>query len=265
MQTFIWHPTESFLHGLNPLTKLALALLVAVEVSTTVEPVSPLAIALLAFCAAKVLGRLPWGVFVRPWTLVGVLSIGMFWTSTLFYAGAGTGSVVLEAGPLRITTAALVYGLTIAARLLAIFSASLLYVLTTDPTELVLALIQQAKLPYRIGYAVFVAYRFLPLVQEEFGNIQAAHRVRGIRDDGGVVGRIRTIWGYLIPLLAISVRKAERVALAMDSRAFGALPERTYYRTTSIGRRDTLFAACSLTVLAAPIVIRAFLLPAITI
>jgi energy-coupling factor transport system permease protein len=256
MQSFLWYPTGSYLHRLNPLTKLVLVLAIAAEVSTATEPLMPLAIAALSLVAGKVLGRLPWRVLARPWALAAVLSFGMFWTGALFYAGPDDGTVLLQVGPIHITAAGLAYGVTMAARLLAIFSASLIYVLTTDPAELVLALIQQARLPYKVGYAVFVAYRFMPLVQEEFENIRAAHRVRGVMEDGGVLGRLRRIRGYLIPLMAITVRRAERVALAMDARAFGALPERTYFRVSSFSRRDTIFAVCAAILLALPLALR---------
>jgi energy-coupling factor transport system permease protein len=46
---------------------------------------------------------------------------------------------------------------------------------------------------------------------------------------------------YAIPLLAGGVRKAGRVAIAMDARAFGALPSRTYRRRMTVGRRDAIF------------------------
>jgi energy-coupling factor transport system permease protein len=105
------------------------------------------------------------------------------------------------AGPVHVSEASLLYGLTMVTRLLAIFATSSLFVLTTDPVDFVVALIQQARLPVRVGYA--------------------------------------------IPLLAISVRRAERVALAMDSRGFGARPDRTYYRVTTITRADLLFGAAA--------------------
>jgi energy-coupling factor transport system permease protein len=41
--------------------------------------------------------------------------------------------------------------------------------------------------------------------------------------------------------LAAAVRKSERTALAMDAKAFGALPQRTYYRQMVIRRGDVLF------------------------
>ena len=140
-------------------------------------------------------------------------------------------------------------------RLLAIVSASLLFVLTTDPVQFVIALIHQARLPVRVGYAVFAAYRFMPLVQEELDTIRAAHQVRGATSGRGVLARLRQMLGYAIPLLAISVRRAERVALAMDSRGFGARSDRTYYRTTALTRSDLAFAIGATAALAAIVAI----------
>jgi energy-coupling factor transport system permease protein len=135
-------------------------------------------------------------------------------------------------------------------RLLAIFATSSLFVLTTNPADMVIALIHQARVPVRVGYAVFAAYRFMPLVQEELGNIRAAHQVRGATSGRGPVARLRQTIGYAIPLLTISVRRAERVALAMDSRGFGARRDRTYYRVTTLTRADLTFALGAAAVLA---------------
>ena len=43
---------------------------------------------------------------------------------------------------------------------------------------------------------------------------------------------------YPIPLLATAVRRGERVSNAMESRAFGAYPERTYYRQVQLTGAD---------------------------
>ena len=244
MKTFVWHETDSFLHRLNPLTKLALNVPVVAIVSLTYEPITPLAIGFLALLAARVLGQLPWPALLRPLGVAVLLSVGMFWTSTVFYTGPGAedSAPAVWLGPIRLTFAGLVYGAAMAARLLAIFATSLLFVLTTDPTEFVLALIQQGRLPYRVGYGVFAAYRFVPLFEEEFANVRAAHQMRGGVGADGLIARLRQVAGYVIPLLAIAVRKGERVALAMDARAFGALPHRTYFRRTALGWNDAIFA-----------------------
>jgi energy-coupling factor transport system permease protein len=261
VKSFSWHETDSFLHRLNPLTKLALTIPVVIVVSFMYEPVTPLAIALVAVLATRVLGRVPWRAITRPFVIAILLSVGMLWTGTVFYAGPGSeaGAPAFMVGPLRITEAGIIYGLAMAARLVAIFATSSLFVLTTDPTRFVLALIQQGRLPFRLGYGVFAAYRFVPLLQEEFANIRAAYQMRGGAAGNGIVGRIRESIGYAVPLMAIAVRKGERVALAMDSRAFGALPHRTYYRQTSIGRDDVVFVLGASVTLVAIVVTRAAL------
>jgi energy-coupling factor transport system permease protein len=126
----------------------------------------------------------------------------------------------------------------------------MLFVLTTDPTKFVLALIHQAHVSPRIAYSIFAAYRFVPLLEVEFENIRAAHQMRGGMAGRGVLHPGQTA-RYAIPLLATAVRKGERVAMAMESRAFGALRERTYYRMTSLGWADAWFSMIALAILAA--------------
>lgn len=251
MRQFVWHETESYLHRLNPLTKLALTIPGAVVVVTHDTPIVPCVVALVAATATSVLGRVPPRSVIRPLALSLVAGLGMFWTGIVFYAGPGAGAAPVVLGPLTVSEAGLVYAATMLSRLLAIVSLSSLFVLTTNPVDFVVALIHQGRLPVRVGYAVFAAYRFMPLVQEELDTIRAAHQVRGASSGRGVLARLRQVFGYAVPLLAISVRRAERVALAMDSRGFGARSDRTYYRTTTLTSSDLVFAVGAMAILAA--------------
>jgi energy-coupling factor transport system permease protein len=251
VKQFVWHEADSYLHRLNPLTKLALSMPVAALVSLTDEPLTPLAIATVAAGATWRLGNVPLAGVLRPLGFALLLGFGMFWTGVLYYAGLGSDGPSILPGPVHVSMASLVYGVTMVSRTLAIFATSSLFVLTTNPIDFVIALIHQARLPVRVGYAVFAAYRFVPLVQEELDNIRAAHQVRGAATGRGVLARLRRVIGYAIPLLAISVRRAERVALAMDSRGFGARPNRTYFRTTTVTRSDAAFAIVALATLIA--------------
>lgn len=100
---------------------------------------------------------------------------------------------------------------------------------------------QQWKVPYRIGYSVMAAYRFVPMLNFELTVIRAAHKIRGISDRGGLKAKFEQTKRYALPLLSTAIRKAERTALAMDSRAFGAFENRTYYRMQKFTLRDLLF------------------------
>jgi energy-coupling factor transport system permease protein len=236
MRAFAWHQADSFLHRLNPLTKLVWCFPTAVVVALAQEPWTPLVIAAVAVVTMRSLGSIPWSVLARPALFALVLGFGLFWTTLLFYVGQGSAAL---------------YGATVAARLAAILAASSLFVLTTEPAQFVRALIHQARLSPRIAYSIFAAYRFVPLVEIEFANIRAAHQVRGGASRRGLWTRIGEIAGYAIPLLALAVRRGERVALAMESRAFGALSERTYFRVTGFGWGDLWFSLAALVVLVA--------------
>src|SRR6185295_18396007 len=124
------------------------------------------------------------------------LGFGMFWTGVLYYDGPGADGPSVVPGPIHVSEASLLYGLTMVMRLLAIFATSSLFVLTTNPVDFVVALIHQGRLPVRVGYAVFAAYRFIPLVQEELDNIRAAHQVRGASSGRGPIARFGQTIGY---------------------------------------------------------------------
>ncbi|WP_269777940.1 energy-coupling factor transporter ATPase [Microbacterium suaedae] len=115
-------------------------------------------------------------------------------------------------------------GIATALRLAALLALALIPGVTSDGVDTVRALVAQLRIPYRIGYAALAAVRFVPRFRYELGVIRSARRVRGsaVRGPAAV--------SLLVPLLAGGIRHAERVALAMDARAFGAYPTRTERR-----------------------------------
>ena len=67
--------------------------------------------------------------------------------------------------------------------------------------------------------------------------------MRGAHGGRGPFAAIARWFGYIVPLMAGAIRHAERVALAMDSRAFGAYPDRTERHLVPFRTRDTVFTA----------------------
>src|SRR3546814_126518 len=112
---------------------------------------------------------------------------------------------------------------------------------STVGTDLVRSVVQQLRVPYRIGYTALAALRFVPRFGYELDVIRQAHRVRGAHGGRGPFAGIARWSGYLVPLLASAIRHAERVALAMDARAFGAYPDRTERHQVPFRARDVVF------------------------
>jgi len=236
-------PRGRFLHALNPLAKIAGPLPAIVAV--LVVPGAVLPAALAAGALLLVLG----GARLSPRALLGLLVVLPLATAVLtlsfaFWSDAGRASVtplVVELGPLRLHEAALLAGGATALRLAAILLLSLIGGLSTTGPDLARSLVQQLRVPYRVGYTALAAYRFVPRFAHELAVIRAAHRVRGTVAGRGPVALLRRWLGYVVPLLASAVRHAERVALSMDSRAFGAHPTRTQRYPVPFRIRDIVF------------------------
>ena len=112
---------------------------------------------------------------------------------------------------------------------------------TTDPILFMLSLIQQCKLPPKLAYGVIAGFRFLPLLKDEILIIRQAHRIRGAASDSGLKGKLSAFRRFTIPLLAGAIRKAERTAIAMESKGFTGSRNRTFYRTVTVRRADWCF------------------------
>jgi energy-coupling factor transport system permease protein len=238
---FNYYVANSFLHRRNPSLKLLSLMVMVLAVTLAFDPWTPTVFFLLALVALPLLGRVPLRVLGLPLLFFLLLgAIGFLSSNALFYAPTGGQplTILWHAGPFQVSLEGLRAGVSLTMRMVAIVFFSLVFVSTTDPTDLVLSLIQNARFPFRLGYGILVAYRFLPLWRSELEIIRAAHRIRGVGERATLRGRWEQLRRYAVPLLASAIRKSERVAVAMDSKAFGALPQRTYYRELTVTWAD---------------------------
>jgi energy-coupling factor transport system permease protein len=226
----------------SPVVKLGIALawLVGLALTTAIFP--PLFLAAVAVAAGLTLGRIPARTLVRVTAPLWLAAILIGVSNTLFNAANGdpTATELIVIGPIRIATDAAVGGVAIACRVIAIVSVGAVFSLTTDPTRLVDSLVQQARVSPRFAYGALAAYGAIPRFGEDLATLRQARRVRGLR--GG--------WhpGMLIGVLVLAIRHGDRMALAMDARAFGSGP-RTFYRPIGWSWLDVVVAVGAVAVL----------------
>jgi energy-coupling factor transport system permease protein len=239
---------RQFLYALNPLAKVAgfaPAMILLVFVRDLATPAAFLALAYaLILIGARLTGRLLALLLVG--LPAGMLLIGVGFSLWVDVGIVADTSPVLRIGDWTLYSGALLIGFATALRLGSIVALALVGGLTTSGPDLVRASVQQLRVPYRIGYTALAAFRFVPRFGHELAVIRAAHRVRGYHGGRGPFARIARGWGYIVPLLAGAIRHAERVALAMDSRAFGAHPTRTERHLVPFRTRDTVFTVATL-------------------
>ena len=238
---FSYYMGDSFLHRRNPSLKLLSLMVMVLAVTLAFDPWTPTVFFLLALVILPLLGHVSLRTLRMPLLFFFILgALGFVGSNALFYAPTvGKPLTILwQGGTFRVSIEGIRVGISLAMRMMAIVFFSMIFVATTDPTDLVLSLIQNVRFPFRLGYGILVAYRFLPLWRTELEVIRAAHRIRGVGERTTLSGRWEQLRRYAVPLLANAIRKSERVAIAMDSKAFGALPRRTYYRKLEVTRAD---------------------------
>ena len=231
-----------FLYALNPLAKIAAPLPAMLALIAVRDIATPTAFLVLAYAviltgarlSARMLGIL---LLAVPAFLVLVGVAFALWTDA---SRIPHDVIVLRIGSWTLYGAALEIGFATALRLGAILALGLLGGLTTTGADLTRSMIQQLRVPYRIGYTALAAFRFVPRFGHELEVIRAAHRVRGASHGRGPIAAIRRRIGYIVPLLAGAIRHAERVALSMDARAFGAYPHRTERYRIPFRARDVV-------------------------
>lgn len=237
----------------NPVAKLAAAFAVSVTALVAADWLTPLLLlaALLAVIPftgirpAELARRLRWLWFAAA-AVVLVNAV---------FAAEQTGRILIDYGPLEISTGALLGGVAIGLRVCVAATAGVLGFATTDPTDLADALTQQLRAPARFTIGALAALRLLPLLAAEWRQITSARRARGLEGGRNPVRRARLFASTMFALLVGAIRRAGRLAAAMDARGFDAGIPRTHAREQRMRPGDWVVLAGALLVCAAAVAV----------
>lgn len=239
----------AFLTRVTPVARLVAGTTWLVASIVTLDPVVPARLIVAALAALVLWSGLPLARVPRRLSplLLAIASLTFF--SVLLSSANGDRSVaaVIEADPVRITWPAIAGGLAVGLRVLVIALTTLLVFGPSDPTRTADSLVQQWHVPDRFAYGTLAALRVAPFMASDWTVIGAARRLRGL-DPRGPVDRIREAGGRLVVMLVAAIRRAERMALAMDARGFDCGMRRTHYRPVKATWRDWLAVAVALLV-----------------
>ncbi len=238
-----YYAQNSFLHRLNPISKMLSTIPLVLLVLFVTDPWTPLIFCLLFALVTVGLGKIPiihYSKIMLPLIVFSLIFV-ITYPFLVSVERVTHTPIAFSIGAITVYWGGIVFAVVIALRMCAIIMSALLFSLTTNFSDFVGALVQQMKIPYKIGYTSMAAFRFIPLLNFELSVIRAAHKIRGVSDKSGPRAKFQQMKRYTIPLLSTAIRKAERTALAMDSRAFGAFDTRTYYRILKFKISDLIF------------------------
>ena len=147
-----------------------------------------------------------------------------------------------------IATNNIIFSLSMVIRLLVMIIASAIFMNGSNPSEIG-DILSKMKVPVSITFSFIVALRFIPVLADDFMNIVASQASRGHEvERSGFIRRAKSLLPLLIPLIVISIRRAQQLAEALESRCFGS-GRRTSYITYEVRFMDLLALTYAATVL----------------
>ena len=231
---------ESKLHSMHPLVKLTMLLCFSLSVFAVPSWLGGVILLGVVLVAYRLAGLSPaffyrklrfilfFGLFILIVQILAVKEGLLMWQFSL-------GSISLS-----IWSEGLLGGLSMMLRFINIISSSYLFIATTDPNRLAYSLMQ-AGLPYRFGFMLITALRFIPVFQQELEQVKNAQMAKGI-DMEGLSPRklLRAVRYLLIPLVISALSKVDFLSNSMEGRAFGLYNERSYMYTQAWSKSDRI-------------------------
>ncbi|MFC5630667.1 MULTISPECIES: energy-coupling factor transporter transmembrane component T family protein [Streptococcus] len=236
-------PGTSIIHRLDPRSKL-LAMLIYIVVIFWANNMITNALLLFFSLFSIWLSGIKLGFFlrgVRP--MIGIILFTTIFQ--LFFTGGG--EVFFHFGFLQITRVGLNQAGIIFMRFVLIIFFSTLLTLTTTPLSLADAVesllnpLKPLKVPaHEIGLMLSLSLRFVPTLMDDTIRIMNAQKARGVDfGEGNLIKKIKSIIPILIPLFASSFKRADALAIAMESRGYKGGDGRTKYRLLKWKSIDT--------------------------
>ena len=210
-----FYPADSFVHKLDPRTKLLASIVYIVAVFLCTSYYSYLA-CFLFLVISIIVSRIPIKSVLKTVKAVLFIIIITVVINILFYSD---GKVLWSWWKLTITEQGLIFASKMAMRLLFLVLSTSLITLTTTPMNLTDGL----------------ESLLTPLKWIKF----PVHDV-AIIDTGGLIKRAKALLPILIPLFVSAFRRADELAMALDARCYNATPNRTKMKKLTFTGRDVV-------------------------
>ena len=254
-----YFPGDTIVHRLDARTKLILVVLYIVALFQSNGWVSYIAV-LLATAACMALSQIkPATIFkgLKPMLFIIALTaaLNMFYTQ-------GTpiipGWIITWEGIARSVKMILRIVLLITGTFLLTYTTS--PIALTDGLELLLNPLKKIKVPvHEMTMMMSMALRFIPTLIEETDKIMSAQKARGADfETGSLIQRAKALLPVLVPLFVSAFRRADELAVAMESRCYHGGEGRTSMKQPKMLRRDWAALIIGVAFLAAMIIMKEF-------
>lgn len=212
---------DSPVHRLHALTKVvwALGVLVAALAFVDLKYLAAIMASVLAVAAvARVLPHL----FPAMGRLLLFALVLVFFQAVFLDRGQVLFYIIPWVDTLPVTDEGLVLGAAMGLRMMTVVTSFLVLLATTQVKDITVMLVARLRVPYDYAFLFSTILRFIPVFIREARQVDQAQRARGLRLEGW--NPWRKIRGYAplaVPLVLLSLRRAEQLAVALEMRGYG--------------------------------------------
>ncbi len=240
-----YYPAESAIHQMDPRFKIVSTFLYIV--SLFVVGNLPAYIPVIVFLIVIIqISKVPVGFVLRGlkpifFIILFTVSINLFFTA---------GEVIWKFGFLSLTKQGIEQAIFLGMRLILLIMGTSMMTFTTSPIELTDGLedlfnpLKKIGFPaHEIAMMMTIALRFIPTLLEETDKIMKAQMARGTDfESGSLVQRAKNLVPILVPLFISAFRRADDLAMAMESRCYRGGEGRVRMKELRYGKFDIIGA-----------------------
>ena len=201
-----------FIARINAVSRIIGALLLCVPMFISLDVVSASTALGIEFVLLWIGGVAPWTVCRKTWP---VWIAGSF--ISVFLYGRTSGEILWQGGWIVISEGSVNLAIATAIRVAAIAVPGVILALGLDPTDLADGLVEILHFSPRFVYGGLAGLRMFTLLQEDWRALGLSQRSRGLGDGNAIARALSQAFG----LLVLSIRRATKLATAMEARGFG--------------------------------------------
>lgn len=248
-----YYPTNSYIHKLDARVKIISSILFMTSLFMMKEFIQYIPVLLTLFLVIRV-SKVPFKFLVKGLKPIMMVILFAFVINMILTPG----EVVLDLKWFHITKEGFKLAFFMAFRLVLLIIGTSLLTLTTSPIELTDGLEKLLNPFKRIGVPAHelammmtIALRFIPTLLGETDKIMKAQMARGADfESGNIIKRTKNLIPLLVPLFISAFRRADELAMAMESRCYRGGDNRTRMKVLKMQKRDYVFIGMNVVYLA---------------
>lgn len=231
---------DSFLHKAHPSSKIAALMAIfffALFNKNLIIILSLLSFILLISLIAGILNNIK-KIFVFSLILVAFSSV--MWL--IFYPKEESSYI------------ALTYGIKMSLRLILVFFSGIAFLSVTRIEEFIYG-IRKFYFPYKLCFAISLAFRLIPLIYENTAIVIESQRIKGVDlKSGHLIEKVKKYAPLLSPIISLILREANFITIAVEARGFSYPAKKTEYLYFSVDAKDIMIILFALSLICLTII-----------